>query len=215
MTEAEWLTCDDPERMRAFVWDGMSLRKRRLFAAGGARRSWGLLGDARSRRAVEVAERHADGLADDAELAAACQDADEAQFSVWKEVGGASEAPRPLPDWWYASLWAHWATGDVEENDYQVDELYHRGVPATAQADILRDLVPHPTSRLVPPAKVGADAGRLARHAYEARDWAALAVLADALEEDGCADARLLTHLRSPWLHVRGCWALDLVLGMG
>ena len=42
-----------------------------------------------------------------------------------------------------------------------------------------------------------------------------LAVLADALEEAGCTDADILTHLRSPGPHVRGCWALDLLLGKG
>ena len=60
-----------------------------------------------------------------------------------------------------------------------------------------------------------------------------LAVLADALEEAGCTEEALLRHLRQPshvhgpqcgdrdglWCawesvtHVRGCWALDLVLG--
>jgi hypothetical protein len=40
-----------------------------------------------------------------------------------------------------------------------------------------------------------------------------LAVLADALEDAECADADLLGHLRSARPHVRGCWALDLVLG--
>jgi hypothetical protein len=39
-----------------------------------------------------------------------------------------------------------------------------------------------------------------------------LTVLADALEEADCKDADLLEHLRSPGPHVRGCWALDLVL---
>jgi RNA-directed DNA polymerase len=37
--------------------------------------------------------------------------------------------------------------------------------------------------------------------------------LADALEENG-ASGELLEHLRSPGPHVRGCWALDLVLGL-
>jgi hypothetical protein len=46
-------------------------------------------------------------------------------------------------------------------------------------------------------------------------DPARLAVLSDALEEAGCADAELLSHLRSAGPHVRGCWALDLVLGRG
>jgi hypothetical protein len=38
------------------------------------------------------------------------------------------------------------------------------------------------------------------------------AVLADALEEAG-ADAELVEHLRGPGLHLRGCWAVDLILG--
>jgi hypothetical protein len=60
----------------------------------------------------------------------------------------------------------------------------------------------------------------LARSAYEQRelpagtlDVARLGVLADALEEAGCADAGLLGHLRGPGPHVRGCWAVDLLLG--
>ena len=36
---------------------------------------------------------------------------------------------------------------------------------------------------------------------------------ADALEEAGCDDAAILDHLRSPGPHVRGCWALDMLLG--
>lgn len=40
-----------------------------------------------------------------------------------------------------------------------------------------------------------------------------LAVLADALEDAGCTDEDILEHLRSLGPHVRGCWALDLILG--
>jgi hypothetical protein len=36
--------------------------------------------------------------------------------------------------------------------------------------------------------------------------------LADGLEDAGCTDAELLGHLRGPGPHVRGCWAVDLVL---
>jgi hypothetical protein len=46
-------------------------------------------------------------------------------------------------------------------------------------------------------------------------DRARLAVLADALEEAGCTDASVLSHLRGPGPHVRGCWAVDLLLGKG
>ena len=60
---------------------------------------------------------------------------------------------------------------------------------------------------------------QLARAAYDRRlpegtlDPSRLILLADALEDAGCTDAELLGHLRSPGPHVRGCWAVDLVLG--
>jgi hypothetical protein len=46
-------------------------------------------------------------------------------------------------------------------------------------------------------------------------DAARLAVLADMLEEAGCPDPPLLGHLRGPGPHVRGCFALDAILGKG
>jgi hypothetical protein len=39
-----------------------------------------------------------------------------------------------------------------------------------------------------------------------------LAILADALEEAGCASHDFLGHLRGPESHIRGCWAVDAVL---
>jgi hypothetical protein len=46
---------------------------------------------------------------------------------------------------------------------------------------------------------------------YETRDFSALPVLADALEDAGC-DADILAHCRSAGPHARGCWLVDLVL---
>ena len=60
----------------------------------------------------------------------------------------------------------------------------------------------------------------LAQAAYDDRvlpagtlEPARLAVLADALADAGCTDGDLLTHLRGPGPHVRGCWVVDLLLG--
>ena len=44
-------------------------------------------------------------------------------------------------------------------------------------------------------------------------DKTRLAVLADALEEAGCDNQDILSHCRDPGQHVRGCHALDLLLG--
>jgi hypothetical protein len=46
-------------------------------------------------------------------------------------------------------------------------------------------------------------------------DNARLAILADALLDAGCSDEDLIQHLRSPGPHVRGCWAVDRILGKG
>jgi hypothetical protein len=93
------------------------------------------------------------------------------------------------------------------------------------QSDLLRDVFgPLPFRELnIDPAWLawdGCTVRRLAGSAYDERampggtlDRARLAVLADALEEAGCADADILGHLRGPGPCVRGCWAVDLLLG--
>ena len=54
---------------------------------------------------------------------------------------------------------------------------------------------------------------RLASALYEDRAFDRLSLLADALEDAGCADAALLGHCRGGGEHVRGCWVIDLLLG--
>jgi hypothetical protein len=53
----------------------------------------------------------------------------------------------------------------------------------------------------------------LAQAIYDEHRFQDLPILADALDEAGCTNADLLSHLRGPGPHVRGCWALDLLLG--
>jgi hypothetical protein len=53
----------------------------------------------------------------------------------------------------------------------------------------------------------------LARQMYESRDFGAMPILADALQDAGCDSEEVLGHCRGPGPHVRGCWVVDLVLG--
>ena len=55
----------------------------------------------------------------------------------------------------------------------------------------------------------------LAQAIYDDRAFDQLPILADALEEAGCTSRDVLDHCRSPGPHVRGCWAVDSVLGKG
>jgi hypothetical protein len=60
-----------------------------------------------------------------------------------------------------------------------------------------------------------ADGGRVRQVAagiYAGGDFEAMPVLADALQDAGCQDARLLDHCLQDG-HYRGCWLLDVILG--
>jgi hypothetical protein len=53
----------------------------------------------------------------------------------------------------------------------------------------------------------------LAQGICEERAFDRLPVLADALEEAGCADAETLAHCRAGTEHEQGCWVVDALLG--
>jgi hypothetical protein len=90
-----------------------------------------------------------------------------------------------------------------------------------AQAALLRDITCNPFRPVsLDPTWRTPTVVALAQAAYGNRilpagtlDTDRLAVLADALEDAGCDNADILSHLRGPGPHVRGCWAVDLLLG--
>ena len=53
----------------------------------------------------------------------------------------------------------------------------------------------------------------LARGMYVSRDFGAMPIMADALQDAGCDSDDVLDHCRGDGPHVRGCWVVDLVLG--
>jgi hypothetical protein len=204
MTEAEWLICEAPGRMLAEVGKRLSERKLLLFGAAIVRRHPDLLDFYGARQTVEVVERYAEGKASETELVE-----DLARFP-----GLLGALPRLDTIVAFVADWLQRLDGrpSVREGERRI------------QADLLRDIAGNPFRRaVVEPAWLQADGGlaaRLARVAAEERgephgtfDPARLAVLADALEDAGCADESILAHLHGPGPHVRGCWVLDQCLG--
>jgi hypothetical protein len=55
----------------------------------------------------------------------------------------------------------------------------------------------------------------LAKQMYESREFGAMPILADALQDAGCDADDVLRHCREGERHVRGCWVVDSVLGKG
>ena len=87
--------------------------------------------------------------------------------------------------------------------------------PRPVQAHILRDIFGNPFKPVqlpkswTPPDGVSAMAQKL----YDTQAYDELPILADLLDETECPDPQLATHLRSGCIHVRGCFALDYLLG--
>lgn len=83
-----------------------------------------------------------------------------------------------------------------------------------AQSNILRDIVTLNRVVILLPHKGHWQIAKCIAEQVYAGDWAALPILADAIEEAGGPwdNSLVVEHLRSPGPHVKGCWAIDLIL---
>ena len=108
-----------------------------------------------------------------------------------------------------AGYLAHWIRHALAQERSKSD-----GDPSLPQADLVRDIFGNPFRPVAfDPAWRTSTAIALAQQMYESRDFAAMPILADALQEAGCEDEQVLSHGRGDEAHVRGCWVIDLVLG--
>ncbi len=234
--ERSWLKRVDLLPVLAFLQETASIRKLRLFACACGRRVWPLLEDERSRRAVEIAERYADGVVGDEQLARGLDDAcdairdarengrsDAANMAshvagdtVWSnedfrespagdEFAGAVDAAR-------CTVSAIGYAAYAEHSDARASkkaELAER----KALTGVIRDIFGNPFRSVVfSPTWRTSAAVALAAQMYESRDFGAMPILADALQDAGCNNEDVLSHCRTPGEHVRGCWVVDLVL---
>jgi hypothetical protein len=169
--------------------------------------------DAESAAAVEVAERYADGLASEEERSQACEAAD---IAVQR---------------WYGTILSHGATNylnarnarlalDVLDADFFANmakpaEADHRRGGDSINSGRLRDIFGNPFRPVAFSPEWRTDtAVTLARTMYESREFGAMPILADALQDAGCDSDGILSHCRDTNAnHVRGCWVVDLVLG--
>ena len=227
MTEAEWLACDDPAPMLDHLRGRASERKLRLFAVSCCRRL-GCLREHEVGKALETAERFADGLGADADHSNARKTAQRA--AQGREITRTPTAPkwerRAASAVYYAAardageaawnarqliieslVWRAGGYGACDAEAIRVNEQ-------ESQAALVRDIFGNPFRPIIlEPRWRTADVLGLARGIYEDRAFERMPLLADALMDAGCDSDQLLAHCRSEGPHVRGCWAVDLVLG--
>jgi len=217
MTEQDWLGCTDPQLMLEVLRGKVSYRKLLLLRIACCRRVWHLLPVGR-RRSVEALELRAEKRAGKEEqidpVTAASNAARLAYRLITLAIDKYGLAGCDIDIAVPAAMRGHASTREMTVSREKAQ-----------QCRLTRCIVgPLPFRQAVLDtfwlAWRDGTVRQLAQAAYDERclrrgtlDPARLAVLADALEEAGCTDPDILNHLRGPGPHVRGCWALDLILG--
>ena len=241
MTEAEWLKCPAMSLMCSHLrlekrinYTESGRRKFRLLACQCCRRVWSVIKDARLRRAVELSERYADKRASKSDLGKAWatakatarelaeqylrRDIDDPAASI--ALGRAQAAQAVV-----ATASPDQIATRAESAAYEASEVM-RSVADEAdddadaaerrlQSDYVRDIFGNPFRPVTfSPAWRTDTAVTLARQMYDSREFGAMPILADALQDAGCDNEDVLAHCRDTGAtHVRGCWVVDLVLG--
>jgi hypothetical protein len=208
MTEAQWLACEDPQAMWEFVSVTASDRTLRLLAVAFCRCIWPQLRDPRSRTAVEVVERYADGEASEDERVDACITANAADV-----IGVNGDAAQAAV---HAAMMSHHLYISYESAFSVLLRLLCADEKDASEQmeNVIRDIFGNPFCPITfSPSWRTDTAVTLARQMYDSRNFSAMPILADALQDAGCDSAAILDHCRGPGPHVRGCWVVDLVLG--
>jgi len=237
VTQKEWLACSDPEPLLAHLSRSKRFkkldRKWRLLGCAFARQGWSLLTARRSRNAIEVSEKHADGRATKRELEKGFFAAHAAlrarKRSFWEKEGFPVTLELPNIDSIYEAAAAAANLDDIMVAATVTARLITGTVLARPrnpgrktlallqnQADIVRDVFGNPFKRSrVKPGQLTTDRRcvKLAASIYKHRSFDRMSELADALEQAGCTNQDILNHCRRPGPHTRGCWVVDLLLG--
>jgi hypothetical protein len=222
MTEAEWLASRNPTPMLAALpYPGAGHRRMRLFGCAALGRSAPAGADPRCPGALLVNERFADGQAAGRELRAAAdlaraavRSAEAARSAAEAAGAGGAVALAVLrPREWFARAVAA-ALSEVSgwPAAHAAVEWSATAAPRSG-ADALHCVFGNPFRPVSAGPWVTPAGVTVAQDIYDRRDFAALPVLADLLEEAGCPEQSVLDHCRQPGEHARGCWVVDLVLG--
>ena len=231
MNELDWLAGADPLAMLDYLGEQVTERKLRLFACACVRRFWADLRWPIPREAVAMAERFAEGTAtiEEVETMRAQADGSAAnapeldQFAYNAAAATLEEAAQDAARGAREAIRQHAVRMAAYETIYGENEIQ---VSADAsdyesrrQVELLNELFGNPFRPVViQPHWLAWEDGivvSMAREIEEAQRFAELPYLADALMDAGCDEESLLRHLRQREGHIRGCWALDRLLGNG
>ena len=203
MTTEQWYTEKNPFFLLAALMGlaGLS-RKRRLAICNCCRFRLGTKG-AKYDSWFELAERCADGL-----------DVPSEREAFNAEIRDRTSLARDTQELFSLATLADASNGNLRRAIRAYVGTHRSATRSDTMSSLLRDIFGNPFRPVAfDPAWRTEHTVGLALRMYDDRDFAAMPILADALEEAGCDSADILAHCREPGVHVRGCWVVDLVLG--
>ena len=238
MTEGEWLACRWPRVMLEYLTGTPGLiykirvqqhprgrRKLRLFGVAVARRVIHLVSNPDLHQLLDAAEAFADGFGTVEALEKLRIKGGVHSFMGVDDNAG-EERYRYLLTRTTRQELAAQAVGTLDARDAYSAAYMHNNaalalegenieVETARQCQFVRDIFGNPFRPVAfDAAWRTSTATALARQMYESRDFGAMPILADALQDAGCTSDDVLSHCRDPLAtHVRGCWVVDLVLG--
>lgn len=238
MTEAEWLACRSPFPLLVWVRRLANGRRHRLFNVACCNRIASLLALPGDQACLKSMEAFADcaGIDPTPTVERAVEIARAARQTAFsfrrfqtfrvqlkefvaaegrvKALGAVAACGRLSCEACWESLVAYRYTQVWENRAGRRSASGARRDERAAHARLVRDVFGNPFRPINFSPEWRTDTAlSLARHIYESRDFSAMPILADALQDAGCESDAILNHCRGDGAHVRGCWVVDAVLG--
>jgi hypothetical protein len=204
VTEAQWRDTTDPLALLQLLHEhgAATDRQLRLFECGCCRRiPWYAVGS-HGAMMLDLAERYADGLITLAKAEATWEENNwsGAHWDVRRRFATLLDpVPGPL------RLDSAHSTALSVTNDVPAEWAAHHA--------IIRCIFANPFAPVsFDDSWSTGDCLAMARGMYETRDFGAMPILADALQDAGCEHEGVLDHCRKHPVHVRGCFGVDELL---
>jgi hypothetical protein len=218
MTEEEWRSCTKPLLVLHHLRDTLATRKFRLFADACCQRTQRFIVDERIEQARQLLGRSTDEVVPEEQLSAAEHQiralASENVIGVQAVLFALFVANDKVHTQYYTLGVAAVSINDAVSCRKGLKAKHVRKIEERWQVPILRDIFGNPFRPAGFSSEWRSDtAVTLARQMYESREFGAMPILADALQDVGCDNEHILSHCRGDAPHVRGCWVVDLVLG--
>lgn len=201
MIEREWLACTDPTPMLEYLRETTSDRKLRLFGVAACYLIYGPGNPTKLRDVYEVVVGYADGTIAVGKVR-----------KLWGR-GHTGGVPDDGPLTWPEQP-TEWVRDFVSScHNREIGDECGYPFPG-ALTPYFRDIFGNPFRPVsVQPHWLTETVSGIATGIYAERAFDRMPILADALEDAGCDNAEVLNHCRGDGPHVRGCWAVDLLLG--